>query len=88
MARKVYIATFGCQMNKLDSELLLGDFLGAGYETASRPEDADVIIFNACAVRRHAEERVYSHIGGLKNLKRKKPALVVGLVGCMAESEK
>jgi tRNA-2-methylthio-N6-dimethylallyladenosine synthase len=88
MARRIYIATFGCQMNKLDSELLLGEFIGAGYDSAGSAEDADVIIFNACAVRRHAEERVYSHIGRLKHLKRRNPGAVIGLVGCMAQSEK
>jgi tRNA-2-methylthio-N6-dimethylallyladenosine synthase len=85
--KKVFIQTFGCQMNKLDSEIVLGILADSGYEEARDESEADVILFNTCSVRRHAEDRVYSRIGALRRMKDKRPDLVVGVLGCMAQSE-
>ncbi|OHB70919.1 MAG: tRNA (N6-isopentenyl adenosine(37)-C2)-methylthiotransferase MiaB [Planctomycetes bacterium RBG_16_43_13] len=84
--KSVYIETFGCQMNKLDSELVAGRFLEEGYSITKDKKSADVILFNTCSVREHAEERVYSRAGTLKSLKRKNPHLVIGVLGCMAQN--
>jgi len=84
---KVHIETFGCQMNKLDSETAAERLLAAGFEIADNPQDADVILFNTCSVRQHAEERVYSRIGALKREKQRRPELVLGVMGCMAQKD-
>jgi tRNA-2-methylthio-N6-dimethylallyladenosine synthase len=85
MDRKVYIRTFGCQMNVRDSELVSGLFLGKGYKLARSPEDADIILFNTCSVRQHAEERVWGNIGMLRKLKQRRPGIIIGVIGCMAQ---
>ena len=87
MPNKVFIHAFGCQMNKLDAELALGALRRAGYEEAATPEEADVLLYNTCSVRAHAEERVYSNVGKLKSLKRRNPRLIIGILGCMAQKE-
>ena len=84
---KVFIHAFGCQMNKLDAELALSALRRAGYEEAATPEEADVVLYNTCSVRAHAEERVYSNVGKLKSLKRRKPRLIIGILGCMAQKD-
>ena len=81
---KYYIATFGCQQNEADSERLIGTAKKLGYEKAESMEDADLIIFNTCAVREHAELRALSKTGQLKHLKEKNKNLLIGLWGCMA----
>src|SRR3989339_224970 len=86
--KNVLIQTFGCQMNKLDSELISGSFLDAGYKLVDSEAKADVILVNTCSVRKHAEERVYSRMMNLKPLKAKKPGLVIGIIGCMAQKDK
>jgi len=83
--RRVHVVTFGCQMNKYDSLLAEGRFRRAGYATTDRMEDADVVLFNTCSVRDHAEERAYSWVGDLKRAKAERPDLVVGVLGCMAQ---
>jgi tRNA-2-methylthio-N6-dimethylallyladenosine synthase len=88
MPNKVFIHAFGCQMNKLDAELALGALRSAGYEEAASPEEADVVLYNTCSVRAHAEERVYSNVGKLKSLKRRKPRLIIGILGCMAQKDR
>jgi len=85
---KVHIDTFGCQMNKLDSELVLGEMLRNGFHKATSREDADVILLNTCSVRRRAEEKVYSRLGSLKSSKQQRPQLIIGVIGCMAQNEK
>jgi tRNA-2-methylthio-N6-dimethylallyladenosine synthase len=87
MANKVFIHAFGCQMNKLDAELALGALRRAGYEEVASPDEADVLLYNTCSVRAHAEERVYSNVGKLKSLKRRNPDLIIGILGCMAQKE-
>ncbi len=84
-ARQVYIETYGCQMNLNDSEIVLGILHANGYGVAEHPEEADVILLNTCAVREHAEQRVLERLNHLKFYKRRKPELVIGILGCMAE---
>ncbi len=82
-ARRVYLETYGCQMNVADSELIMGALGRAGYEPAASPEDADVLLVNTCAVRDNAEQRVIGRMGELQRFKR--PGGVLGVVGCMAQ---
>ena len=79
--RKVYIRTFGCQMNEYDSAKM-ADVLGEtqGLTVTADLNEADVVLFNTCSVREHAEERVFSWVGELKRVKRERPELVVGSV--------
>lgn len=81
----VYIETYGCQMNFADTEIILGVLKKQGYTVAQNPEDADIILLNTCSIRDNAEQRIYGRLGNLKNLKTKKPELVLGILGCMAE---
>src|SRR5687767_11426995 len=87
MRRKLYLETFGCQMNVLDSELVLGQLLAHGYDAVTERDDADVVIFNTCSVREHAEQKVWSRLGELRIEKQNRPNLVIGVIGCMAERE-
>jgi tRNA-2-methylthio-N6-dimethylallyladenosine synthase len=84
-APKVHVVTFGCQMNKYDSELVEGRFQRAGYGVSESMDEADVLLFNTCSVRDHAEERAWSWVGELKRAKERRPDLVIGLMGCMAQ---
>lgn len=84
-APRVHVVTFGCQMNKYDSLAVEGRFRRRGYATTESIDEADVVLFNTCSVREHAEERVFSWVGELKTLKARRPDLVVGVMGCMAE---
>lgn len=86
--KRFWVETFGCQMNKLDSEQFSGELMKNGYTPATGQEDADVILFNTCSVREHAEQKVYSRGGKLKYRKAKDPGLVVGILGCMAQQER
>lgn len=85
--RKVYLETFGCQMNELDSELVAGQLRSLGYSFTPRPEDADVVLYNTCSVREHAEQKVWSRLGEMNLRKADDPGLVVGVLGCMAERD-
>jgi tRNA-2-methylthio-N6-dimethylallyladenosine synthase len=87
MKRKLYMETFGCQMNVLDSELVLGQLRAHGYDSIDDRERADVIIYNTCSVREHAEQKVWSRLGELRDRKGKSPGLVIGVIGCMAERD-
>lgn len=82
---KYYILTYGCQMNKSDSEKYAGVFESLGYKSADSIEDADVILLNTCSVREKAEEKVIGKLGELKRIKNKKPNLLIGIAGCMAQ---
>jgi len=88
VSRKLYIRTFGCQMNEYDSAKM-ADVLHAasGLEVTDRPEDADVILFNTCSVREKAQERVFHDLGRVRHLKALNPALVIGVGGCVASQE-
>jgi tRNA-2-methylthio-N6-dimethylallyladenosine synthase len=87
MRRKLYLETFGCQMNVLDSELVLGQLRAHGYEQVEDRDQADVIIYNTCSVREHAEQKVWSRLGELRVRKKHEPHVVIGVIGCMAERE-
>jgi tRNA-2-methylthio-N6-dimethylallyladenosine synthase len=87
MRRKLYLETFGCQMNVLDSELVLGQLRAHGYESVQKREEADVILYNTCSVREHAEQKVWSRLGELRDRKRDDPGLIIGVIGCMAERD-
>ncbi len=82
-----FVHTYGCQQNVADSEKLKGMLLQMGCALTESKEDADIIIFNTCAVREHAEDRVFGNVGALKALKRQKPSLLIALCGCMMEQE-
>ncbi len=82
---RVYLETYGCQMNIADSQLVIAVLRRAGYADASRPEDADVILVNTCAIREHAEERVLGRLSDLARLKIARPEVRLGLLGCMAQ---
>jgi tRNA-2-methylthio-N6-dimethylallyladenosine synthase len=86
--KKVYIKTFGCQMNAYDSAKM-ADVLGAaqGYVPTSDPQDADLILLNTCSIREKAQEKVFSDLGRLKPLKQAKPDLLIGVGGCVASQE-
>jgi tRNA-2-methylthio-N6-dimethylallyladenosine synthase len=82
---KLHLITYGCQMNEYDSERVAGLMRQGPYELTDREAEADVIIVNTCAIREKAEEKVFSKLGELKALKQRKPDLVVGVMGCMAQ---
>jgi tRNA-2-methylthio-N6-dimethylallyladenosine synthase len=84
---RLYIETVGCQMNVLDSELVVAALKQQGYELTDDPKQADTILFNTCSVREHAEHKTYSSVGRFKYGKRKRPDLVIGVIGCMAQQE-
>lgn len=85
--RRVYLETFGCQMNELDSELVAGQLASLGYQFTSRSDEADVVLYNTCSVREQAEQKVWSRLGELRASKADKPEMVVGVLGCMAERD-
>jgi tRNA-2-methylthio-N6-dimethylallyladenosine synthase len=88
MSGRLYISTFGCQMNEYDSARM-ADVLreSAGLALTDEPEKADVVLLNTCSVREKAQEKVFSHLGQWRLLKRRKPALVIGVGGCVASQE-
>ncbi|MDN7623665.1 tRNA (N6-isopentenyl adenosine(37)-C2)-methylthiotransferase MiaB [Burkholderia cenocepacia] len=88
MTKKVYVKTFGCQMNEYDSDKMV-DVLNAaeGLEKTDTPEDADIILFNTCSVREKAQEKVFSDLGRVRELKEAKPGLLIGVGGCVASQE-
>ena len=82
--RKVFVRTFGCQMNENDSEHIAGVLVRAGAAPAAGPEDADIVVVNTCAVRKKSEEKLFSYLGRLSGLKRRRPFLL-GVAGCVAQ---
>jgi tRNA-2-methylthio-N6-dimethylallyladenosine synthase len=85
--RRVYLETFGCQMNELDSELVSGQLRALGYTFTPERDAADVVLYNTCSVREHAEQKVWSRLGEDRLRKLERPSLVVGVLGCMAERD-
>ncbi len=83
--KKVFLRTFGCQMNSRDSELIGGMLAEKGFTITDNEDDADIILFNTCSVRQHAEDRVIGNIRKLASRKKKDPALKIGVLGCMAQ---
>ena len=88
MSKKVFIRTFGCQMNEYDSDKMLAVLADQeGCETVATPEEADIILLNTCSVREKAQEKVFSDLGRLRELKKTKPELMIGVGGCVASQE-
>ncbi len=85
--RKFFIQTFGCQMNVYDSERVGHLLEGEGYERTEGPEEADLIFLNTCSVREKPEQKVYSALGRLQGIKKRKPRLLIGIGGCFAQQE-
>src|SRR3954451_3075823 len=85
--KKLYIETVCCQMNVLDSELVVARLRDQGYELTEDIEAADAILYNTCSVRQHAEDKVYSALGRIKHLKKRKPEVAIGVLGCMAQKD-
>ncbi|MBC7473851.1 MAG: MiaB/RimO family radical SAM methylthiotransferase, partial [Candidatus Sericytochromatia bacterium] len=86
--KKVKIETFGCQMNKSDSEKILGLLSNIGYSSTEFPEDADLILINTCSIREHAVQRLIGHLGNFKRMKQFNPNLIIGVGGCVPQHEK
>ncbi|MFO7872857.1 MAG: tRNA (N6-isopentenyl adenosine(37)-C2)-methylthiotransferase MiaB [Bacteroidales bacterium] len=85
MNKKLYIETYGCQMNFSDSEIVASVMSGQAFEFTPEARDADVIFLNTCSIRDHAEKRVINRLRELQHLRKKKPGLLIGVLGCMAE---
>jgi tRNA-2-methylthio-N6-dimethylallyladenosine synthase len=83
--RKVYLETYGCQMNLADSELIQGIMKSAGYDRTPDLGSADIVLVNTCSIRENAEQRIYGRLGDFRHYKRQNPAMVIGVLGCMAE---
>lgn len=88
MMKKLFIETYGCQMNVADSEVVAAVMQTIGYEMTDRLEEADVVFLNTCSIRDNAEQKILSRLQFFQNLKKKKKSLLVGLLGCMAERTK
>jgi tRNA-2-methylthio-N6-dimethylallyladenosine synthase len=88
MKKSVFIYTYGCQMNVHDSEKILGTLEQSGYAAAASPDQADLIIFNTCAIRANAEQKFFSQLGRTKLLKNKKPKMKIAVAGCVAQDAK
>ncbi len=88
MGGHVYLQTYGCQMNERDSEEILGMLTAQGYTVVTEEGAADVILLNTCSVRAHAEERAFGKMAALRELKRARPDLVLGVLGCMAKAQR
>jgi tRNA-2-methylthio-N6-dimethylallyladenosine synthase len=86
--RKFHIITQGCQMNVRDSEAMAGLLLEMGYRPAADPADADVVLVNTCTIRGGADERAYGRIGELRELKRRRPGLILGVAGCLVQRDR
>src|SRR5215510_11937557 len=87
MIKRLFIETVGCQMNVLDSEMVVADLRKRGYELARDLDAADVILFNTCSVREQAENKTYSALGRLRSFKKKHPEKIIGVMGCMAQKD-
>lgn len=85
MSRKLYIETYGCQMNVADSEVVASILKDEGFLTVHTPDNADLILINTCSIRDNAEQKIWSRLKSLKQYKKKNRELVIGLIGCMAE---
>ncbi|TWT50337.1 tRNA-2-methylthio-N(6)-dimethylallyladenosine synthase [Rubripirellula amarantea] len=87
MNKRVYIQTVGCQMNVLDSEMVIADLKRHGYTVVDTPAQADCVLYNTCSVREHAEEKVYSALGKVKLHKKDNENKIIGVMGCMAQKD-
>jgi tRNA-2-methylthio-N6-dimethylallyladenosine synthase len=87
MSKRVYIKTVGCQMNVLDSEMVIADLKRHGYTVVDSPKLADCVLYNTCSVRERAEEKVYSALGKVREEKERHPEKTIGVMGCMAQKD-
>lgn len=85
--KQLYLETFGCQMNVSDSEKIVTLMQGIGYRQVNDPKLADLVLLNTCSIRATAEQRVYGHLGKFKSMKKKRPGLIIGVGGCVAQQE-
>jgi len=85
--KRATVITYGCQMNKYESERIAGILVGLGYTLTDQPRGADLVLLNTCSIRDKAEQKVYSQLGQLKWLKRDNPDLIIGVCGCVAQQE-
>ena len=86
-APRAFVHTYGCQGNVADSEKILGMLKEMGYEFCQSPEDADLVLYNTCAIREHAEDRVFGNVGALKPIKKQRPDMIIALCGCMMQQQ-
>ena len=85
MPKKLYIETYGCQMNVADSEVVVSVMGDAGYSLTDVPSEAELILINTCSIRENAEQKIWNRLDAIGSMKRKRPELIVGIIGCMAE---
>jgi tRNA-2-methylthio-N6-dimethylallyladenosine synthase len=85
MSKKVYIETYGCQMNVADSEVVVSILADSGFILTNEISDAGLVLINTCSIRENAEQRVWGRLDAIRHLKKKNPGMVVGIIGCMAE---
>ncbi|MFM8434589.1 MAG: tRNA (N6-isopentenyl adenosine(37)-C2)-methylthiotransferase MiaB, partial [Planctomycetia bacterium] len=85
--KRLWIETVGCQMNVLDSELVVAALRRQGWGMAATQAEADAVFYNTCSVRQHAEDKIYSALGRVRLEKEKRPGLIVGVLGCMAQKD-
>ena len=83
--RKLYIETYGCQMNVGDSEIVVSIMQQEGYRYTESLEEADIVLINTCSIRDNAEQRIWGRLSEMRHIRKKKPSLIVGIIGCMAE---
>lgn len=88
MNKKYLILTYGCQMNVHESEKLAGILEANGYEACGNAVEADIVVFNTCAIRENAEQKIFGNIGELKNIKLVKPEMIIAIGGCMSQQDK
>ena len=84
---RLYVETVGCQMNMLDSELVVAALKKRGYILTDNAAHADTVLFNTCSVREHAEHKIYSALGRLRKVRQRRPNQVIGVIGCMAQKD-
>ena len=87
-APKAFVHTYGCQGNVSDGEKLQGMLFEMGYEFTNDVKKADLVLYNTCAIREHAEDRIYGNVGALKQYKKTNPNLIIALCGCMMQQER
>ncbi|MEX2104866.1 MAG: tRNA (N6-isopentenyl adenosine(37)-C2)-methylthiotransferase MiaB, partial [Bacilli bacterium] len=87
IGKKYLIRTYGCQMNEHDTEIIAGLLQTMGYTETDIEEETDVMLFNTCAIRENAEDKVFGEIGRIKRIKRQKPDMILGVCGCMSQEE-
>src|SRR5215475_2175283 len=85
--KKLFVKTYGCQMNAYDSARMADLLAPLGYGTTDAPDGADMVILNTCHIREKAAEKVYSELGRIAQMKREKPELLVAVAGCVAQAE-